>query len=183
MTAAGRPACRSCRRSPAYGSSGRRSGPTTTDRRRWSGWIVGGGRRSALGFPRSSCRPRARSYHAVVNPGGVRAGLALLHELGPEAILEWLDPDVEMLGPRPSPWDCHGRDQVVRFLAHFEPGGTRLEITETTDFGDQVLLGTRRRQPDGFVQNSFSVVSFREGRVILMRGYPTRDQALAELEQ
>jgi hypothetical protein len=88
-----------------------------------------------------------------------------------------------MLGPRPSPWDCHGPDEVIRFLYHFEPGGTRLEITEATDVGDQVLLGTTRRHPDGWIQDSFSVVSFRDGRVVLMRGFPTRDQALAELER
>ena len=116
-----------------------------------------------------------------MNADRIRTGIALLGELGPEAILEWLDPDVELLGPKPSPWDCHGRDEVVRFLDHFEPGGTRLEITEATDVGDQVLLGTRRRHPNGWVQVSFLTVSFLEGRVVLVRGFPTRDEALAEL--
>ncbi len=116
-----------------------------------------------------------------MNADSVRAGLALLQELGPEAILEWLDPDVEMLGPEPSRWDCHGRDEVVRFLYEFEPGGTGLEITEATDIGDKVLLGMRRRYPHGGIRDSYSVVSFRDGRVILMRGFPTRDQALADL--
>jgi len=118
-----------------------------------------------------------------VNADRVRAGLALLEELGPEAVLEWLDPDVEILGPKPSPWDCHGRDQVIRFLDHFEPGGTRLKVTEATDIGDQVLLGLRRRHPDGWVQDSFSIVSFRDDRVVLLRGFPTRDQAVAELQR
>lgn len=83
-----------------------------------------------------------------------------------------------MLGPRPSPWDCHGRDAVVRFLYEFQPGGTALEVTEATDIGDQVLLGTRRGYPDGETRDSYSVVSFRDGLVVLMRGYPTRAEAL-----
>jgi ketosteroid isomerase-like protein len=109
----------------------------------------------------------------------VLAGLARLRADGPAAVADFLDPDVEMLGPEPSRWDCHGREEVVRFLDHFEPGGTRLEVTEATDFGDQVLLGTTRRHPDGWVQDSFSVVSFRDGRVVQLRGFPTRARALA----
>lgn len=113
----------------------------------------------------------------------VLAGLARLRVDGPDAVTDLLAPDVQMLGPQPSQWDCHGREEVVRFLSHFEPGGTALEVTEATDFGDQVLLGTRRRYQDGFIQESYSVVSFRDGRVVLMRGFPTRDRALGELDR
>jgi hypothetical protein len=87
-----------------------------------------------------------------------------------------------MPGPQASPWAGHGRDEVIRFLYHFESCGTGLEVTEAADFGDQALLGTRRRYPDGLIQDSFSVVSFRDGHVVLMRGFPTRARALAELE-
>jgi hypothetical protein len=118
-----------------------------------------------------------------VNADTVRAGLDLLLESGPEAILEWLDPDVEMLGPRPSPWDCHGRDAVVRLLWEFEPGGTALEVTESSDVGERVLLGLRRRYGPRQTRDSFSIVSFRDGRVIRMQGYPTRVEALAAIGQ
>jgi SnoaL-like domain len=118
-----------------------------------------------------------------MNAETVLVGLARLRGDGPEAVIDLLDPDVQMLGPQASPWDCHGRDDVIRFLYRFEPGGTALEVTEATDFGDRVLLGTRRRHPDGFVQESYSVVSFRDGRVVLMRGFPTRVRALRELGQ
>ena len=120
-------------------------------------------------------------YDRIVDADTVRAGFGLLLESGPEAIKEWLDPDVEMLGPSPSPWDCHGRDAVVGFLCEFEPGGTALEVTESSDVGDRVLLGLRRRYGPRQIRDSFSVVSFREGRVIKIRGYPTRDQALAAI--
>jgi SnoaL-like domain len=122
--------------------------------------------------------PTSAAYDAAVNAKTVRDGFALLQESGPEAILEWLDPDVEMLGPRPSPWDCHGREAVVRFLWEFEPGGTALEVTEVTDIGDRVLLGTRRRYAGSGPRDSFSVVSFRADLVIRMQGYPTRAEAL-----
>ena len=118
-----------------------------------------------------------------MNAKGVRAGIALVQELGPEAVIDWLDPDVEMLGPEPSPWDCHGRDEVVRFLSEFQPGSTALEVIEATDFGERVLLGIRRRYARSDRRDSYSVVSFRDGLVVLMRGFPTRDQALAELGQ
>lgn len=113
-----------------------------------------------------------------MNAEMVRKGFDRLREDGPQAVMELLDPEVEMLGQRASPWDCHGRIAVVQFLYHFEPGGTGLEITEATDIGDKVLLGTRRRYPDGEIQDSYSVVSFRDGLVVLMRGYPSRDQAM-----
>jgi hypothetical protein len=116
-----------------------------------------------------------------MNAQGLRAAFARMMDEGPEAVVDLLDSEVEMLGPQPSPWDCHGRDAVVRFLYHFEPGATGLEITEATDIGDKVLLGTRRRYPDGEIQDSYSVVSFRDGRVVLMRGFPTRARALEGL--
>lgn len=113
-----------------------------------------------------------------MNADTVRAGFDLLIESGPEAIMEWLDPDVEMLGPSPSPWDCHGRDAVVRFLWEFEPGGTAVEVTEASDIGNHVLLGLRRRHGPREIRDSFSIVSFRDGRVFRIQGYPTRDEAL-----
>lgn len=116
-----------------------------------------------------------------MNAATIRAGIELLLELGPDAIVEWLDPDVEMLGPQPSPWDCHGRDQVVRFLSEFEPGGTALEVSEASDVGNQVLLGLHRRYGPGEVRDSFSVVSFRDNVVVRIQGYPTRDKALAAI--
>lgn len=122
------------------------------------------------------------AYDRIVNADTVRAGFDLLLESGPEALVEWLDPDVEMVGPSPSPWDCHGRDAVVRFLWEFQPGGTALEVTEASDAGDQVLLGLRRRYGPRQIRDSFSVVSFREGRVIKIQGYPTRAQAVAALK-
>ena len=118
-----------------------------------------------------------------MNADTVRAGFDLLIESGPEAIMEWLDPDVEMLGPSPSPWDCHGRDAVVRFLWEFEPGGTALEITEASDVGERVLLGFRRRYGPGQIRDSFSIVSFHQGRVVRMQGYPSREQAMAAAVQ
>jgi len=60
-----------------------------------------------------------------MNADSVRAGIALIAEGGPEAVIDWLYPEVEMLGPQPSPSNCHGRDEVIRFLHHLEPGGTR----------------------------------------------------------
>jgi hypothetical protein len=110
-------------------------------------------------------------------------GLARLRVDGPGAVERMLDPDVEMLGPEPSPWDCHGRDAVIRFLREFEPGGTDLAITESTDIDDKVLLGTLRTYQNGETRQSYSVVSFRNGRVARMRGYPRRDRALQAIHE
>ncbi len=118
-----------------------------------------------------------------MNAQTVRDGLVRLREDGPTAVVGLLDPEVEMLGPQPGPWDCHGRDAVVRFLYEFQPGGTGLEVTESTDVGDKVLLGTRRRYPEGETRDGYSVVSFRAGLVVRMRGYPTRDEALQAMSQ
>ena len=110
-------------------------------------------------------------------------GLVRLRVDGPGAVERMLDPDVEMLGPEPSRWDCHGRDAVVRFLHEFDPGGTDLAITESTDIDDKVLLGTLRTYPNGETRQSYSVVSFRNSLVARMRGYPSRDRALQAIDE
>jgi hypothetical protein len=100
-----------------------------------------------------------------MNGQTVRDGFTRLQADGPTAVVGLLDPEVEMLGPEPSRWDCHGRDAVVRFLYEFEPGGTGLEITESTDIGDKVLLG-----PDDAIPTArpgTATQSFRSGPVSL----------------
>jgi hypothetical protein len=72
-----------------------------------------------------------------MNAERVRAGFARLQAEGPEAVVDLLDPAVEMLGPQASPWDCHGRDEagqhdrlIVRLppRAHLIPRGPGWEV-------------------------------------------------------
>lgn len=107
----------------------------------------------------------------------VRSGLARYIAEGPEAIVELLDPDAEMLSNAPGPWDCHNRADILRFLRSLEAEGIVPAIVEVTAIGDQVLLGLSRRRPDGHTRTGYSLVSLRDGLVIRMQAYSSREAA------
>ena len=112
----------------------------------------------------------------------VRAAFDRFSADGPEAIRDLLDPDVEMLAPQAGPWDCHGREAVLRFLGGYRAGGQVAQVIEVTDHGDRLLLGLRRTHPDGSSSDHYSVLIIAGTRLRQMRGYPSRAAALVAAE-
>ena len=112
----------------------------------------------------------------------VRAAFDRFNADGPEAIRELLDLDVEMLAPQPGPWDCHGREAVLRFLGSYRAAGQVADVIEVTDHGDRLVLGLRRTHPDGGSSDHFSVLTLRGTRLRQIRGYPSRTAALVAAE-
>jgi len=97
-----------------------------------------------------------------------------------------LDPAVELLWWEPTEWDCHGREAVLaplRDRARRGPGRARVELIEV---GDDALVvgGTRgvREEPE-MGAASRTLVVFRDGKVISMRQFRGRDEALDAARQ
>jgi len=100
---------------------------------------------------------------------------------GPEAVRDVLDPDVDMLAQQPGPWDCHGRDAVIQFLHGYQASGATAQVLEVTAFGDRILLGLRRRTPDGDIVDGYSIITLDHGRVRTMQAHGPREAAVAAL--
>jgi limonene-1,2-epoxide hydrolase len=78
---------------------------------------------------------------------------------------------------------CHGSEEVVRIFRAERESDHEIEALELVGSGDKVVLGARR--PDlveiGGVElhgQIFNVFGLRGGRIIDIRDYPTRREAL-----
>jgi ketosteroid isomerase-like protein len=86
---------------------------------------------------------------------------------------------------REGAWNpCRNADQVVRTLLWRASTANRLRPGETIDLGDRVLLQLRGRRLDrlggkGFVPKLFQVVVLRDGKIVSLRDYARREDALA----
>jgi ketosteroid isomerase-like protein len=78
---------------------------------------------------------------------------------------------------------CTNADEVVRTLL-WRAGANRLRPGEMIDLGDRVLVQLRGRRLErlgakGFIPRLFQIVVFREGKVVSIRDYARREDALA----
>ncbi len=112
----------------------------------------------------------------------VRGAFDRFNADGPEAIRELLDLYVEILAPQPGPWDCRGREAVLRFLGGYRAAGHVAQVIEVTDHGDRLLLGLRRTHPDRCSSDHYSVLIFNGTRLCQVRGFPSRATALIAAE-
>jgi ketosteroid isomerase-like protein len=86
---------------------------------------------------------------------------------------------------REGAWNpCRNADQVVRTLLWRASTANRMRPGETIDLGDRVLLQLRGRRLDrlggkGFVPKLFQVVVLRDGKIVSLRDYARREDALA----
>ncbi len=86
---------------------------------------------------------------------------------------------------REGAWNpCRDADQIVRTLLWRASSANRLRPGETIDLGDRVLLQLRGRRLDrlggkGLIPKLFQVVVLRDGKVVSIRDYARREDALA----
>jgi ketosteroid isomerase-like protein len=86
---------------------------------------------------------------------------------------------------REGAWNpCRDADQIVRTLLWRASSANRLRPGETIDLGDRVLLQLRGRRLDrlggkGIIPRLFQVVVLRDGKVVSMRDFARREDALA----
>jgi ketosteroid isomerase-like protein len=101
------------------------------------------------------------------------------HDLGRFADL--LDESVRWGGEVDSPETCHNRSQV---LTHFERAlsvGLDGEVCEVAVSGDHILLGLEVVWPQGVERprQRYQVYTVRDGRIVDLRGFETREPAAA----
>jgi ketosteroid isomerase-like protein len=93
-----------------------------------------------------------------------------------------LDPAATWHGFEPGEWDCRNRDDVVRTLRErLEQGFGRARM-EVVDAGRGKVIAVswpREIGGDEWPEETATVISFRDGRIVSMRDYRSREEALA----
>jgi ketosteroid isomerase-like protein len=97
-----------------------------------------------------------------------------------EPFQDMLAPDVEWRG-----WNdegsCHNRDQVMDTVRSAIARGVRIELPEVIDAGDRLVLIPRDIPPffPPEAEGLFHVVEIRNGKIVAMRDFIRRGEALA----
>jgi ketosteroid isomerase-like protein len=104
------------------------------------------------------------------------------------AILDLVDPDLEWtyLDPAeadPAPQVCHGRHELEHALERRRRQGLPSQLEEVIGRGDQVIVVTRTPGLDAVRarqagDRNVDVLTVRAGRVVALRSYRNRDEAL-----
>jgi ketosteroid isomerase-like protein len=103
-----------------------------------------------------------------------------------ETIERILDPNVEWLWFEPGDWDCHNRDDVMRVLRQrFEQGFAKGDLTFRSAGEDAVIVVAHPSEIGGpeWPDETATVMTFRDERVISMQDYRTESEALAAARQ
>jgi hypothetical protein len=95
-----------------------------------------------------------------------------------------LDPAVRWGGEGDTPETCHTREQVLTRYRRLRDGGVGATVEETICQGDAVVLGLALRLPDrgaplDLPPRVYQVFRLADGLVVDIRGFPTREEALA----
>ncbi|HLI57805.1 MAG TPA: hypothetical protein VKY26_12335, partial [Actinomycetota bacterium] len=99
--------------------------------------------------------------------------------VAPEFEWTYLDPSFE----DPEPQVCHGPGELARWMAKQSSSGLRTEIVEVLGRGDKVLVITRTPGIEGFRawsndDGTYHVLTLRDHRIIKLRAFRNRDDAL-----
>jgi uncharacterized protein len=123
------------------------------------------------------------------NVESVRRGFEVLREQGVEAMLEYIDPEFELTTPPEfsvEPSTYRGHDGVRRYFDSFYEAmeEVRFEPEEFIAAGEQVVVPLRlvaRGRGTGIEaeQRVVTVCTLRNGKILRMDPYATREQALA----
>lgn len=95
-----------------------------------------------------------------------------------------LHDDVTWYPAKEGAWKaCESADEVVRTLL-WRASANRLRPGEMIELGDRVLIQLRGRRLErlgakGFVPRLFQVIVLREGKIVSIRDYARREDALA----
>jgi ketosteroid isomerase-like protein len=111
----------------------------------------------------------------------VRHGLEAWQQGDVAALAELLHPDVDLLWWTPGDWDCHGKDQVVALFTERASASAQASV-DLTDVDDHTLLVHRRDPVTDGPEAGFrpaTLVRFRDGQVVHMQQYRSREDALA----
>ena len=114
----------------------------------------------------------------------MRAGLEAWQRGEVSALEPLLDPAVELLWWERGEWDCHGRDAVLGCLRERVASGVNGGEIDLAEAGEDRLVVSRRGVLDEGPAAGLSpatLIALRDGRVVSMQQFQSRDDALAAL--
>ena len=102
------------------------------------------------------------------------------------AYRDLLDPNVTWGAPDDMNSGCRNRDQVLAWYRRGRARGVRAVVTETSVFGDQILVGLTvfdRRSPSesGGPTERWQILTVRDGLVADIRGIENRTEAMSRM--
>lgn len=100
-------------------------------------------------------------------------------------IEKMLDPMATWRWFEPGEWDCENREDIVRTLGERYEQGFAKGRMELVDAGPGRVIAVswpRELGGDEWPAETATVISFRDGKVVSMQDYRTRDDALAAAE-
>ena len=112
----------------------------------------------------------------------MRAGLEAWQRGEVSALEPLLDPAVELLWWERGEWDCHGRDAVLGCLRERVASGVNGGEIDLAEAGEDRLVVSRRGVLDEGPAAGLSpaaLIALRDGRVVSMQQFQSRDDALA----
>jgi len=103
-----------------------------------------------------------------------------------ETIERMLDPNVEWRWFEPGDWDCRNREDVMQVLRQrFEQGFANGDVTFRSAGEDAVIVVAHPSEIGGpdWPDETATVMTFRDERVVSMQDYRTETEALAAAGQ
>jgi ketosteroid isomerase-like protein len=98
-----------------------------------------------------------------------------------EAVESMLDPNVQWRSHEPSEGDCHSRDDVMQVVRERYEQGFALGDVEFIDAAPDVVIVVAHPGQvggDAWPEETATVLTFRDGKVVDMQGHHTKDDAL-----
>jgi ketosteroid isomerase-like protein len=111
-----------------------------------------------------------------------RGGLEAWQRGDLEALAPLLHPEVELAWWEPGEWDCHGREAVLSLLRKRASEGAGAAEVELIEAGKDAIISSRTETVfDGPAAGlrPATLIVFRDGLVIEMRQFRSREEALA----
>ena len=93
---------------------------------------------------------------------------------GAEAVADFFDPEVQWIATEPGPLDCHNREDVLQTMRSWKDD-PQLEPDFEEIGDDSVLVAANTSQG----QRLFTLLTLRDGKIVRMRDFRSRDEALA----
>jgi ketosteroid isomerase-like protein len=112
-----------------------------------------------------------------------RSGLRAWQAGDVDALQPLLDQEVELTWWKPGDWDCHGREAVLALLRKRTGQRGGAAEFELIDAGGELIIASRLVKPDAPTGSTpATLITFRAGRVITMRQFRDRSEALAAVQ-
>jgi len=114
----------------------------------------------------------------------MRAGLEAWQRGDLAALEPLLDPAVELLSWESGEWDCHGRDAVLSCLRERVASEVNSGELDLAEAGEDRLVVSRRgvaNEGPAAGPSPATVIALRDGKVVSMQQFQSRDDALAAL--